>query len=201
MTRYPFAGAMHIAHRFVDHHQQQYERSIDGSAMTYPFQLDQTIINGRRFFEMTAHYQKKIDRLKKDTANPKSFAGIALEGCAPDIMQSINNYPGMHRTGDRYVRAIFDCLLIYYVDKFGPVEISRAIEKIFVWAYSLRLNSARVGIAGIDNHVRDNNLFQVIKDAIAPDEFIYRNFEASSIEFTSKTGNIVNLFRTLQDAK
>ncbi len=200
MANYPFTEAQHIAHRFVDHYQQQYERHIDGRAMTYPFQLDQTIINGRRFFEMTAHYQEKIDRLKKDVADPKSFAGGTLDEHAVEIMQSINDYPGMHRTGDRYVRAIFDCLLIYYVDKFGYAEISRAIEKIFVWAYSLRLHSARVGIASIDNHVRDHNLFRVIKDAIDPDELIHRKFDAPGIEFTSRVGKIETLFRTLQDA-
>ncbi|HQU25323.1 MAG TPA: hypothetical protein PKX13_13710, partial [Acidiphilium sp.] len=70
-----------------------------------------------------------------------------------------------NRTGDRYVRAMFDCLLIYYIAKFGNTDISMAIEKIFIWAYSLRLQKHAVQLASMDNHVLENNLFHLIKYA------------------------------------
>jgi len=61
-------------------------------------------------------------------------AGIEkLDGCAGKIIETINSYSARARTGDEYVRLMFDCLLIYYIDKFGHAEISRAIEKIFIW--------------------------------------------------------------------
>ena len=41
--------------------------------------------------------------------------------------------------GDMYVRTMFDCALIFYLDKFGTQALSAAIEKIFIWAYQCRL--------------------------------------------------------------
>lgn len=154
IDRYPYAEALRMAHHFADNEQA-----------SFPFHLDQAIINGRRFFEMVAHYQKQVDELKLDTLE-------SLHGYAPRIVSAINNYVGMHRTGDRYVRIMFDCLLLYYLDKFGRVEISRAIEIIFIWAYRLRLSQRAVRLSSMDNHVYNNNLFLAIKEATQPSDFL-----------------------------
>ena len=154
IDRYPYTEALRMAHYFADN-----ERT------SFPFHLDQAIINGRRFFEMVAHYQKQVDELKLDTLEP-------LHGYAPRIVSAINNYAGMHRTGDRYVRIMFDCLLLYYVDKFGRVEISRAIEITFIWAYRLRLSQSAVRLSSMDNYVRNNNLFLAIKESTQSLDFL-----------------------------
>jgi uncharacterized protein with ParB-like and HNH nuclease domain len=57
---YPYVEQLRITHSFIDHYNQQYERKIDNHTLSFPFHLDQIIINGRRFFEMTSHYQKEI---------------------------------------------------------------------------------------------------------------------------------------------
>lgn len=46
---YPYVESLRIAHHFVDEYNSQYQRKIDGQYMTFPFHLDQMIINGRRF--------------------------------------------------------------------------------------------------------------------------------------------------------
>ena len=172
-ARHPFTEPLRIAHHFIDRYNRGYERDIDGRAMAFPFQLDQVIVNGRRFFEMTAHYRQQVARLRQDPAHPEILTGHPLDDLATRIMRTINDYPGMHRTGDRYVRAIFDCLLLQYIDKFGHAEISRAIKTIFVWAYSLRLSLARVSIASADSHARGQNLFRVVMEAVHPGELIH----------------------------
>lgn len=173
---YPYIQQLRIAHQFVDQYNGQYERKIDSYEFSFPFQLDQTIINGRRFFELINHYQAKIDqigakykRTKSNTAGHCSvhelFGPEKLDGFAQEILKTLNEYSARNRTGDRYVRAMFDCLLIYYIDKFGNTDISMAIEKIFIWAYSLRLQKHAVQLASMDNHVLENNLFHLIKYA------------------------------------
>jgi hypothetical protein len=113
-------------------------------------------------------------------------------------MEKINSYEGHRRTGDRYVRTIFDCLLIYYIDKFGHVEISRAIEKIFVWAYSLRLKMQVVQLASMDNHVLENNLFRLIKEATRPSDFINYSLPVLTDKKSTKTEEIEKLFRDMR---
>ena len=110
----------------------------------------------------------------------------------------INTYEGRSRTGDRYVRSIFDCLLIYYIDKFGQIEISRAIEKIFVWSYSLRLTLQVVQLASMDNHVLENNLFRLIKEANRPGDFINCSLPVIRENRSTNTGKIEALFRDMK---
>ncbi len=195
VERYPYAEQLRIAHHFVDHH-KQYERKVDGQDLKFPFHLNQIIINGRRFFEMIAYYQDMVAEYNKCFTD--KFALDKGDGYAESILTAMSSYEGRHRTGDRYVRTIFDCLLIYYIDKFGRVEISRAIEKIFIWAFSLRLKMKRVQLASMDNHVLENNLFKLIKDAIRPGDFVNCTLPVLRNSQSTKTDDVKNLFREMR---
>lgn len=199
VARYPYVEQLRMAHHFVDHYNGQYERRIDGRALGFPFHLDQIIINGRRFFEMTAHYQETVRLFNDRSASSSQFiAREKLDGFAGRIMEQINTYEGHNRTGDRYVRTIFDCLLIYYIDKFGHVELSRAIEKIFIWAYSLRLKMQVVQLASMDNHALEHNLFRLIKEATRPGDFINCSLPVLEVKRSTKTEEIEKLFRDMR---
>ncbi len=199
VASYPYVEQLRIAHHFVDQYNGQYERKIDSREMGFPFHLDQIIINGRRFFELVSHYQGKVARISAESWNGHELVGAAgLDGYAKKIMDVLNNYPARTRTGDSYVRAMFDCLLIYYIDKFGQAELSRAIEKTFIWAYSLRLQMQVVQLASMDNHVLANNLFRLIKDATRPADFINCSLPVASGKKSTKTGEIEALFREMK---
>lgn len=199
VARYPYVEQLRMAHHFVDHYNSQFERRIDGRNLAFPFHLDQIIINGRRFFEMTAHYQEKVALFNvRSTSGFQTIENEKLDGFAERIMKAINTYEGHNRPGDCYVRTIFDCLLIYYIDKFGHVEISRAIEKIFIWAYSLRLKMQVVQLASMDNHVLVNNLFKLIKDATRPSDFINCSLSLLTGNRSTKTDAIVRLFQEMK---
>jgi Protein of unknown function DUF262 len=199
IAHFPYVEQLRMAHHFVDHYNLQYERKIDSRSLDFPFHLDQIIINGRRFFEMTAHYQEKVARINASSKHLHALVGNeGLDGYAETIMDTINSYPGRNRTGDEYVRVIFDCLLIYYIDKFGYVEISRAIEKIFVWSFSLRLKMQVVQLASMDNHVlENNNLFWLIKESTRPSDFINCSLPAIGENKSSKTEMIEALFKEM----
>jgi len=199
INAYPYITQLRMAHHFVDHYNQQYERRIDGDRLNFPFHLDQMIINGRRFFEMVAHYQKKVTHSDHNALLSPDLIDIHhLDELPKQIMKTLNEYEGRNRTGDRYTRSIFDCLLLYYVDKFGSEEVSRAIEKIFIWAYSLRLKMQNVQIASMDNHVLEHNLFKIIKDAIHPSDFITCNLPNLTEIRSTKTKKIEKLFKTMK---
>ncbi|HCK3343694.1 TPA: DUF262 domain-containing protein [Pseudomonas aeruginosa] len=199
VASYPYVQQLRIAHHFVDHYNGQYERQIDAREMAFPFHLDQIIINGRRFFELISHYQNEVARISTKPWNEHEWGGdSALDGFAPRIMAVLDNYPARTRTGDRYVRAMFDCLLIYYIDKFGHAELSRAIEKIFIWAYSLRLQMQVVQLASMDNYVLANNLFRLIKDATRPADVINQPLKALTSNSSTKTEAIEALFREMK---
>lgn len=169
VAHFPYVESLRIAHHYVDDYNSQYHRKIDGQKKAFPFHLDQMIINGRRFFEMAAHYQNQVQAIvNAEHGESISFLGTPLTTQAKSILQQLNTYPARHRTGDKYVRTIFDCGLIFYIDKFGAMELSNAIEKIFIWAYRLRIKQQVVQLATMDNHVLADNIFRVIKDATLP---------------------------------
>lgn len=181
-TSYPFT---HIF-KFADAYINTPLTKLNGQS--FPFQLDQTIINGKYFFEMVNHYRKLYENFYKETTN--------LTERAKTIITTIDNYEGRNRTGDKYVRMMFNCALLYYVDKFGYAEISIAIEKIFIWAFSLRLIHQNVQMASIDNYVLEEiNMFKIIRDAIRNEDILRLELPLRKEEYESeKTAQIKELF-------
>ena len=97
---------------------------------------------------------------------------------------------------------MFDCALIYYIDKFGYADISRAIEKTFIWAYSLRLTHYSIQLATMDNHVQKNNIFVLIKEATQPSDYLSIELATvkadSNITNIDKVNSVVELFKMMK---
>jgi uncharacterized protein with ParB-like and HNH nuclease domain len=145
----PYSKVYQMANVFVDNYNKSSDRLVDFNSMDYPFQLDLPILNGKRFFEMISYYEVKYNEFLKEN----------------EIIEILNEYEGRHRTGDKYIRMLFDCALIFYVDKFGMQEIEKVVEKIFLWAYKKRLEMQAVYLETIDNYALETNLFKVIREA------------------------------------
>lgn len=191
---FPYVEGMRIAHYFVDAYNSNYERNIDLNQKAFPFQMDQSILNGRRFFEMVSHYKHKVDDFLKHSRD-----GSLLDKNASDIFQIINDYDGMDRIGDRYIRMLFDSTLIYYIDKFGYHDISKAVERIFIWSYKLRLRHHSVQLASVDNYVRwESNFFLWIKEAVQPRDCLATYIEPLQTKKSTKTKKIEAKFRKLK---
>jgi uncharacterized protein with ParB-like and HNH nuclease domain len=156
---YPHTKMYHLVNEYLE------KCKPSNPNIAFPFQLDQTIINGKYFFEMIDYYYKK--RIE--------FAGFAetLTGEAREILYILNTYRGKDRKGDKYVRMLFDCALLYYVDKFGMDNLETAISKIFIWAYTPRLTYRSVQFASIDNYATGKiNLFKIIREAVSEENIM-----------------------------
>jgi hypothetical protein len=197
---YPYAKIFRIAHYYTENHNQSYHRKIDKNIFDYPFQIDQTIINGKRFFEMIAYYDNMIDKIKSDKY--KELANkykIDEQDKNVSVIDILKTYTGYYRTGDKYIRNLFYCGLIYYVDKFGEKELSKAIDKIFIWAYTLRLKLVSVRLDSIDNYaLKQIQLFKKIRDAIHPNKILNTKLEILKNHRSTKTEQIVELFKQMK---
>lgn len=192
--RYPFYQMEIIAHVFADLYANDPVRKIDRNQMEYPFNLDDQIINGSRFFDMIRHYMELYRNLTKHK--------FAEEGLAIDILKLINNYRGMERTGDRYVKSMFYTLLLYYVDRFGFEEMDKVVPKFFIWAYTLRLESPAVQLASTDNYAKEyGSMIRRVHDAQTPYDII--NLSQPSIQTKACTmcEEIADMFVTLKKFK
>ncbi|QEY26428.1 DUF262 domain-containing protein [Neisseria zalophi] len=185
--RYPYIRQLEIVYDFFESDQKQNEN------INFPFQLDQPVINGRYFFKMIGHYfdvekKYKVETLKSNMINK-------LDNSATIILNTLKNYEGRGRTGDQYVRNLFECLMVYYIDKFGLADISRAIEKAFIWAYSLRLKRYAVSWDSINKYVLENNMFKRLKEAVEPADFLGYPLPIIKKVEATKMGDIESLFK------
>lgn len=198
-SQHPYLEPLRIAHYFIDDYNVQYQRQIDRQKMSFPFQLDQMTINGRRFFEMVEHYEKQISKVidHQDQSEKISVFGVALQDRAERIIRTLNSYTARNRAGDRYVRTLFDCALIFYIDKFATDRLSEAIEKIFIWAYRCRISQYSVQLATIDNYVLEKNIFSLLKYAQSPSELLGWSLPMIDKQQSTNVQGLVELFKEL----
>ena len=114
------------------------------------FQLDAPLVAGRPFFEMVSFMLGELAALEQE----------AQQHAAPF---------GPSRSRYRYVYELFAAALLYYTNKFGSNGLPHARDKLFAWAYALRVQMARVQFASIDNRARGKD------DAAASPFVLMRN--------------------------
>lgn len=91
--------------------------------MLNQFQLTQPIIAGKRFFKYTLHYKNLLEQVRK------------LIGKVHTDEQIPNR-----RTGDLYIKQLYECVLLFFADRFGINNLSEIVmQQLYTWSYSLRL--------------------------------------------------------------
>jgi uncharacterized protein with ParB-like and HNH nuclease domain len=172
---YPFAQAYIMNHLYTEQYNTHPHRTLDNKYLDFPFQLDQPVINGKRFFEMIKHYSEIMKNIVATENKEKLMKGDVYfvpkntNSNFYKILWVLANYDKRHRQGDRYVRILFNNALLYYLDKFGTEMLEENIIKLFIWAYSLRLKMQAIKLASMDNHTREGNrLFGIIREATSP---------------------------------
>lgn len=172
------AAPMSRAWRMLDDAVHFLESHTGTHGQVWPCQLDAPVVNGLRFFHWVQHYRGMGFHLQQDKGDlppwTKKFEhALAKDTDAYDILVTLGTYAGRNRKGDLHVRAVFDALLMYYLDKFGEQNLSQAVELAFVWAYA-RLLNRRVMVGSMDKFVSESrvNPFAALRDAVMPQEFL-----------------------------
>ena len=101
---------------------------IDRSKMEFPFQIDQICINGSRFFDMIRYYDALYHKII-DENEYKKYDSIEDERSAYKIVRTLNAYSNRTRTGDTYVRQLFNCLLMMRYLMDGRIRIDNNLAE------------------------------------------------------------------------
>lgn len=199
-----FIKSYKINHFYTEMYNNEYHRKIDGNYIDYPFQLDQIMINGKRFFEFVTHYGKEIEKLNnfKDDLNSIKIKIKNTKTKALDILNLLDTYEARFRTGDLYVRNVFNCCLLYYIDKFGFYKIDEAIVRFFIWVYTPRIEQHSVRLKTIDNLGKDQNgFFKIIRESINTKEIFYKALHSvnpyGGNKTNAKTKDLIKIFEEL----
>nr|WP_295874111.1 DUF262 domain-containing protein [uncultured Chitinophaga sp.] len=133
----------------------------------YPFQLTQLIINGQRFFEYVHYYVNLHGWLFNDASSPSQQ--FYSERCF---------YDGCYRTGDTYVREIYEAALLFYYDKFGAAQWDKIQRILYKWSYRLRLANTAVRYTSVNPFIRDapgGSVFRIIQQEYYPIKLLKMN--------------------------
>lgn len=87
------------------------------------FQLTQPLMAGKRFFNYTLHYRNLLEQVQK-------------------LIHKVhtNEQIPSRRTGDIYIKQLYECALLFFADRFGIENLSKVVmQQLYTWSYSLRL--------------------------------------------------------------
>ena len=111
----------------------------------------------------------QYSKLKKDLPNLiKKWNSEIYNILYADHKYNNKDYAGYYRVGDNYTKILFECACMYFLDKFGEdKELKKVFEKIFLWAFYIRLRSKRIPFPSIDIYAKqDDSFFKYIKEAL-----------------------------------
>lgn len=187
-SKYRYVESMQALNFVVDAYNSDPIGQWDQQNKDYPFQVNQVMINGKRFFDFIQHYISLYSKLF--SANDALLA---------DMLKTHTVYKGSSsRKGDLYVKNLFICAVMYYYDKFGDIELKKAAEHCFIWSYRKRLELQKIGFESVDNHARSSDgLFKVINKAIHPQQVLNYNLPAVENVRYKNVPTVVNIFTEL----
>ena len=172
-SQLPYQRIFLMADCYAQIYNNDVSRRLDRQHMEYPHQIDQATINGSLFFDMIRYYSVKNKELSDLIKKYSDKIGSALA-----------SYPERHRDGDKFTRILFNAALLFYYDKFGTEGIDKAITKIFLWSYTMRLTHDAVKRTTMDNYAREeNSAFKIIHCATKPSDLL--NWNLPIIKATS----------------
>lgn len=190
-TQYAYVDSMLALDYAIETFNADPARKWDKQTKGYPFQVDQVMINGKRFFEYIQHYMAIHSTL---------FVG--KDARLNTFVEEHTKYKGSNRKGDSYVRNLFLCAVMYYFDKFGDVELEKAAQICYRWAYYLRLYLQRIGMESVDNHAKARSgLFRAINKAVHPQQVL--NYQPPYIESPNFNNpeNVKNSIEVMKSGK
>ncbi|MGJ8666722.1 MAG: DUF262 domain-containing protein [Patiriisocius sp.] len=184
---YPYTFAKRINDVFVKEYNLSISRKIDNSVVVFPQQLDDVITNGQRFFEYTQTYKDLLQQLTDYKSETYTVIINTVE--EKDILDYIVSGKGTHRTGDGYCKELFECALLFYTSKFGIEHLPQVFNKLFLWAFRLRLGLRAVRIESVNNHaVHPNSLIKLIARAKHPKEIVAYQVKPVALNFDNVHG-------------
>ena len=127
------------------------------------FQLTQPLIAGKRFFAYTIHYMELLKNIRKKI---------------DDFHSNVEEIPNK-RTGDCYIKELYESVLVFFADRFGIDSITdKVMKQLYTWSYSLRLVMTAIypetiNKYAIGKHERINegiDIFTKISEMNSPEE-------------------------------
>lgn len=157
-------------------------------SLTYPYQIDQPVLNGETFFRMVDHYYREgqqLDLAALRTDDPVRSEGGVLSRSKEFQKLDDRTMRGREDSRYDYIRLMVDCLVLYYTDRFGGQRADEFARLAARYVLVPRATLHAVRWESVSNHAAGRpvdrgdptqgeriGLFQHIRDAQSPREVL-----------------------------
>ena len=160
------------------------------------FQTIQTLINGEQFFDYVQYYAESYEKLFKEGSGlvdkVKKINGKDIE---KGVNTFLNTQDYCYRVGDKYLKNLFECIVLFYFDKFGEVHLDEFINKAFLWVYRIRFEYQRITFKTIEDEAHSKNgLFNHIEKSSTPIQVLRYTSAIREDRFSKIENKIKELF-------
>lgn len=162
-------------------------------------QLDAPVAAGKSFFDFASFMLEESQRLDEELYFPATGAGISH----PELTVFRDS------ARFRYCRELYVAAALYYTNKYSEADLPLARQRLFHWAYALRLAYERLGWRSTDNYARglsaqvdglsSLNVFSTIRDSLDPRDVPLADVSAPE-EARSKNSEDAQLLALLKEA-
>lgn len=162
-------------------------------------QLDAPVAAGKSFFDFASFMLEESQRLDEELYFPATGAGISH----PELTVFRDS------ARFRYCRELYVAAALYYTNKYSEADLPLARQRLFHWAYALRLAYERLGWRSTDNYARglstqvdglgSLNVFSTIRDSLDPRDVPLADVSAPE-EARSKNPEDAQLLALLKEA-
>ena len=196
-TNYPYLNPL-FATKAVEKLAQQNPMLYYPRFVMTSFQTIQTLINGEQFFDYVQYYSELYEKLFKEGSGlvdkVKKINGKDIE---KGVNTFLNNQEYCYRVGDKYLKNLFECTVLFYFDKFGEVYLDEFINKAFLWVYLIRFKHQRIPFKTVEDEAcSKSGLLSHIERSLTPSQVLKYPLRLSLIKdkdtvaFPNVDGNI-----------
>ena len=168
-TNYPYLSPL-FATKVVEKLAQQNPMFYHPRFVRTNFQTIQTLINGEQFFDYVQYYAESYEKLFKEGIGlVDKVTKINGKDLGKGVNTFLNNQDYCYRVGDKYLKNLFECIVLFYFDKFGEIYLDEFINKAFLWVYRIRFEYQRITFKTIEDEAHSKNgLFNHIEKSSMP---------------------------------
>ena len=194
-TNYPYLSPL-FATKAVEKLAQQNPMLYHPRFVKTSFQTIQTLINGEQFFDYVQYYSELYEKLFKEGSGlVDKVKKINGEGIEKGVNTFLNNQEYYYRVGDKYLKNLFECTVLFYFDKFGEVYLDEFISKAFLWVYLIRFKHQRIPFKTVEDEAcSKSGLLSHIERSLTPSQVLKYPSRLPLIEdkvaFPNVNGNI-----------
>ncbi|HHF1046633.1 TPA: DUF262 domain-containing protein, partial [Haemophilus influenzae] len=194
-TNYPYLSPL-FATKVVEKLAQQNPMFYHPRFVRTNFQTIQTLINGEQFFDYVQYYAELYEKLFKEGIGlVDKVTKINGKDLGKGVNTFLNNQDHCYRVGDKYLKNLFECIVLFYFDKFGEIYLDEFINKAFLWVYRIRFEYQRITFKTIEDEAHSKNgLFNHIEKSSTPIQVLRYTSAIREDKFSNIDNKIKEVF-------